>query len=316
MTRPGSARRPDRPADRFGPADALRYAAMSTSPWARASTPLSVTSASGRRRPELVSLPEGTPEPRRPVHVRPRRRAPLRDPPDADRGSRRRRTHGDRLLVIEATIRHPGAARVVTTDPSLGIAANYDLWISDGETVRTWSAQHRKGTERPVRRAGRRPRRSRLPGQLDRLPAAHHAAGRIAARCVHPSGRASARTSWRTGRAWVSGTVDVDRPRGGRRRLRPSPLDRDRRRPARPPAPGLIRPRDRPHRAAGRDDRRRGDPRRAGDQPASRTDASARPAFAFSFPERGDADLLGRSGLRGQLARATNEPGGRCHRAR
>jgi hypothetical protein len=45
--------------------------------------------------------------------------------------------------------------------------ASYDLWVSDGEVVRTYSAPHRLGTERPVRRAvvGVSGRESRdLPG--------------------------------------------------------------------------------------------------------------------------------------------------------
>jgi outer membrane lipoprotein-sorting protein len=60
---------------------------------------------------------------------------------------------GERLAVIETTLRHPGVAKVTTSEPALGTAANYEVWISDGETVRTYSAPHRLGTERPVRRS-------------------------------------------------------------------------------------------------------------------------------------------------------------------
>src|ERR1700675_1029838 len=122
---------------------------MSTSPWARASRPLPA-SAAGRRRPELVSLPEGTPSLDELFTFV--RDAELRFETLRMRiEDRTATTHGERLLVIETTIRHPGEARVVTTDPSLGVKANHELWISDGETVRTWSAEHRKGTERRVR---------------------------------------------------------------------------------------------------------------------------------------------------------------------
>jgi hypothetical protein len=58
---------------------------------------------------------------------------------------------GERLTVIETALRHPGAARVTTSEPALGTAGNYEIWISDGETVRTYSAPHRLGTRRPVR---------------------------------------------------------------------------------------------------------------------------------------------------------------------
>jgi outer membrane lipoprotein-sorting protein len=60
---------------------------------------------------------------------------------------------GEQLTVSEVLLRHPGEARVTTTQPSLGTAANYELWISDGSVVRTYSAPHRLGTERPVRRS-------------------------------------------------------------------------------------------------------------------------------------------------------------------
>ena len=48
---------------------------------------------------------------------------------------------GDHLTVIDVALRHPGDAKVATTEPSAGTAANYELWISDGETVRTYSAR-------------------------------------------------------------------------------------------------------------------------------------------------------------------------------
>ncbi len=64
---------------------------------------------------------------------------------------RTRGTTGERLEVIDTLLRHPGDARVTTADPSLGTSANYEVWISDGETVRTYAARHRLGTRRPVR---------------------------------------------------------------------------------------------------------------------------------------------------------------------
>ena len=66
------------------------------------------------------------------------------------------RTHGvagEQLAVVEVALRHPSDARVTTSQPALGTTVNYEIWISDGEMVRTYSASHKLGTKRPVRRA-------------------------------------------------------------------------------------------------------------------------------------------------------------------
>ena len=60
---------------------------------------------------------------------------------------------GEQLAIVEVALRHPSDARVTTSRPALGTTANYELWVSDGEVVRTYSAAHRLGTERPVRRS-------------------------------------------------------------------------------------------------------------------------------------------------------------------
>ncbi len=61
--------------------------------------------------------------------------------------------NGEQLSVVEVSLRHPNDARVTTIQPALGMTGNYELWISDGEVVRTYSSAHKLGTERPVRRA-------------------------------------------------------------------------------------------------------------------------------------------------------------------
>ena len=48
-----------------------------------------------------------------------------------------RRPTASCVSVIETTLRHPGEAKVMTTDPARATAGSYDIWISDGETVRT-----------------------------------------------------------------------------------------------------------------------------------------------------------------------------------
>lgn len=183
-----------------------------TSTWTRAaaSTP---TTVSGRRRAELVSLPEGQPSVADLFNFA--RDAELRfDTLQMRIEDRAAGAGGDRLQVIEVSLRHPGDAKVVTTDPSLATAANYDLWISDGKIVRTWSAEHRKGTQRPVRRRlvglddPDFPGSSTVYRPLTALPAES-----LPDTFIHPGGFCQNVLS--TGRAWISGAVDV----GGRETL-------------------------------------------------------------------------------------------------
>jgi outer membrane lipoprotein-sorting protein len=61
-------------------------------------------------------------------------------------------TDGEHLTVAEVAIRHPNEARVLTTVPGRGPKGAYDIWITDGERVRTYSSVNRLGTERPIRR--------------------------------------------------------------------------------------------------------------------------------------------------------------------
>ncbi len=58
---------------------------------------------------------------------------------------------GEQLVTMDVALRHPGHARVVTTTPGDVTTRNHELWISDGDVVRTFSAAHRLGTSRPIR---------------------------------------------------------------------------------------------------------------------------------------------------------------------
>ncbi len=73
---------------------------------------------------------------------------------------------GEHLVVSDVLLRHPGDARVTTTTPGHGARGAYEVWISDGEIVRTYTSTHRSGTERPVRRTlvGVGPEAHDLPG--------------------------------------------------------------------------------------------------------------------------------------------------------
>jgi outer membrane lipoprotein-sorting protein len=59
---------------------------------------------------------------------------------------------GEALVASEVLLRHPNDAKVTTSVPGQGPKGAYDIWISDGSTVRTYSSTHRLGTQRPVRR--------------------------------------------------------------------------------------------------------------------------------------------------------------------
>ncbi len=123
----------------------------STRLWDRAGS-LPVPAPDGRRRAELASLPAD--------------RLPsveelftfMRDA-EARFGTLRLRieervetTAGESRSAMDLVLRHPGQAKVTTTDPDAGIGAPYEIWISDGQTVRTYASAHGLGTDRPVRR--------------------------------------------------------------------------------------------------------------------------------------------------------------------
>jgi hypothetical protein len=115
---------------------------------------------------------------------------------------------GEHLTIIDVAIRHPGHARVTTTEPSRGTAANYEVWLSDGEVVRTYSAPHKLGTQRPVRRSVVGLEDPDLPGMstvyrsLTALPMET-----LPDTFVHPAG--FCQNVLATGRCWVSATAEI-----------------------------------------------------------------------------------------------------------
>jgi len=60
---------------------------------------------------------------------------------------------GEHVLVSDVAVRHVGDAKVTTSTPGVGPRGAYEIWISDGTTVRTYNSSHGVGTERPVRRS-------------------------------------------------------------------------------------------------------------------------------------------------------------------
>ena len=43
---------------------------------------------------------------------------------------------GTHVVTSDVLLRHPGDARVTTSEDGRGTAGNYELWLSDGEIVR------------------------------------------------------------------------------------------------------------------------------------------------------------------------------------
>ena len=60
-------------------------------------------------------------------------------------------TRGEETTTMEVALRHPGQAKVTTTRAGHAGKADYAIWISDGDLVRTYSAAHTLGSQRPIR---------------------------------------------------------------------------------------------------------------------------------------------------------------------
>ncbi|HYC06432.1 MAG TPA: hypothetical protein VEG29_00775 [Candidatus Binatia bacterium] len=178
---------------------------MSTRLWDRASRlPAPID---GRRRAEVAVLPAGLPDVQQLFTYM--RDAELRFETLRIRIEDTTATSvGETLTVIETTLRHPGHARVTTTEPAKGLTGSYEIWISDGDTVRTYSAQHTLGTERPVRRSVVGLEDPDLPGMSTVYrPVTPLPMETLPDTFVHPGG--FCQNVLATGRCWISGTADV-----------------------------------------------------------------------------------------------------------
>jgi outer membrane lipoprotein-sorting protein len=180
----------------------------STRLWDRAGA---LTVASGdRRRPEIVALPPQIPSLDELFTFM--RDAELRFDTLLMRIEERTfATRGEQLVAIDVAVRHPGFARVTTSEPGPGTGGNFETWISDGVTVRTYSRAHKLGTQRPVRPRvrglddGEFPGTSRLYRPLTALPMET-----LPDTFIHPAGYCQ--NVLGTGRTWISGT-DIVRGR-------------------------------------------------------------------------------------------------------
>jgi hypothetical protein len=117
-------------------------------------------------------------------------------------------TRGDHLVAIDLLLRHPGEARLTTTEPQGGTRGNYELWLSDGETVRTYAAAHNLGTRRPPRMAVRGLDDRDLPGTSKvYVPLTDLPMETLPETFVHPAGYCQ--NVLATGRCRVSGTDTI-----------------------------------------------------------------------------------------------------------
>jgi hypothetical protein len=115
---------------------------------------------------------------------------------------------GEDLTAMDTVLRHTGDARVTTTRSSDPARADYEVWISDGDLVRTYSSAHGLGTQRPVRNRPRGlddpdfPGTSRVYEPVTALPMET-----LPDTFVHPAGYCQ--NVLATGRCMVTGTAIV-----------------------------------------------------------------------------------------------------------
>jgi outer membrane lipoprotein-sorting protein len=178
----------------------------STRLWDRAaSIPAAVD---GRRRPEIVALPPGTPSLDELFDF-------MRDAELRFATLRMRieeltlTTRGEELATIEVALRHPGDARVTTSRPGEGVTGDYEVWISDGELVRTYAGAHKLGTQRPVRNRPRGLDDKDFPGMAQVYePVTALPSETLPETFIHPAGYCQNTLS--TGRCTVTGSDVVD----------------------------------------------------------------------------------------------------------
>jgi hypothetical protein len=104
----------------------------------------------GRRQPAVASLPAGLPSVGELFEFM--RDAELRFATLRARLVERSMTAvGEEETQLDIVIRHPGQAKVTTSRPGQTVGGAYEIWISDGDLVRTYAAAHKLGTQRPIR---------------------------------------------------------------------------------------------------------------------------------------------------------------------
>jgi hypothetical protein len=117
-----------------------------------------------------------------------------------------RTTRGDDVTNLEISLRHPGRAKVTTSQAGREVGGDYESWISDGDLVRTYSGAHKLGTQRPVRNRPRGLDDRDLPGSAKVYePVTLLPAETLPDTFVHPGGLCQNVLS--TGRCTITGTT-------------------------------------------------------------------------------------------------------------
>ena len=161
----------------------------------------------GRRLPEVVALPIGLPSVEELFTYM--RDAELRFATLRMRIADRSRTaRGDEVTNMEVSLRHPGQAKVTTSRAGQEVGGDYEIWVSDGEIVRTYAGAHKLGTQRPVRNRPRGLDDPDLPGFAQVYePVTGLPMETLPDTFVHPGGLCQNVLS--TGRCTVTGTTVV-----------------------------------------------------------------------------------------------------------
>jgi len=115
---------------------------------------------------------------------------------------------GDDAVQLDVLMRHVGHAKVTTSRPGRVLDRDYEIWISDGDLVRTFAAAHKLGTQRPIRNRPRGlhdpdfPGMSRVYESVTALPMET-----LPDTFIHPAGYCQ--NVLATGRCTVTGTALV-----------------------------------------------------------------------------------------------------------
>jgi hypothetical protein len=172
--------------------------------WDRASLPVP---ADGSRRPEIEALRPGVPTVAELFDFM--RDAELRFATLRMRIEEHTQAAlGDQRVQIDLMLRHAASARVTSGPVGDPTGRAYEVWVSDGELVRTYAAAHQLGTQRPTRNRPRGlddrdfPGTARVYQPLTPLPAET-----LADTFVHPAGYCQ--NVLATGVCWISGADRV-----------------------------------------------------------------------------------------------------------
>jgi len=160
--------------------------------------------SSDRRLPEIVALPDILPTVGELFDFM--RDAEMRFETLRLRIEERTQTsRGEDVVAMDTVLRHPGEAKVTTTRAADAARPEYEVWISDGEIVRTYASAHGLGTQRPVRNRPRGLDDPDLPGTAKVYePVTALPMETLPDTFVHPAGYCQ--NVLATGRCMVSGT--------------------------------------------------------------------------------------------------------------